>query len=229
MFELKPSGSKWNETVLYTFTGSSDGGQPAGSLVFDSGGSLYGTASSGGTSGSGVVFKLTPSGGSWTESVLYNFAGGSDGGNPQSGVIFDAAGNSYGTTQFGGLGGGTVFELSPSHGGWTENVLYTFCSVSQCADGSQPLAGLTFDSAGNLYGTTSNGGASSEGVVYKLTQSGSSWTETVLHSLSGSDGAQPHGGVILDQQGVVYGTAKYGGNTACDLGVGCGVVFEITP
>jgi uncharacterized repeat protein (TIGR03803 family) len=122
----------------------------------------------------GTVFELTPGSSGWTEGVLYSFQGGSDGLSPQAGLIFDAGGNLYGTTALGGIGSqGTVFELSPSGDGWTESVLYSFCSLPNCSDGLQPDSGLTLDPQGNLYGTTS-------GVVFELTPSEGTWMESVL-------------------------------------------------
>ncbi len=183
VFKLSPpsggSGS-WTETVLYTFTGGADGSYPQASLVPDSKGNLYGTASSGGdTSGTnctvfggcGVVFELSPpSGGKvpWTETVLYTFTGGDDGSLPYAGLIFDSLGHLYGTTIGGGSSDyGTVFELSPPSGGkgpWTETVLYPFTGV---IDGNNPFAALIFDSIGNLYGTAF-GGSRGSGVAFEL-------------------------------------------------------------
>ncbi len=144
----------WTETVLYRFLGGSDGSQPElGNLIFDQSGNIYGTTSGGGPHNAGTVFKLTYSSGGWTESILYSFAGGSDGANPWSGVTFDQAGNLYGTTESGGnyYGYGTVFELMPSGSGWTKKTLYSFQSRN---DGAYPYAGVSFDRSGNLYGTT---------------------------------------------------------------------------
>jgi uncharacterized repeat protein (TIGR03803 family) len=216
--------------VIYSFTGGVDGGGPyLGNPIFDAAGNLYDTASMGGQFGAGVVLKLTPgSGSSWTETVLYSFAGSTDGANPTGGVIFDAPGNLYGVTQFAGLmscnaglGCGTVFQLVPSIGNWTNNILHTFAF----SDGADPYAGLTFDSSGNLYGTTVSGGlAQSYGVVFKLSQASGIWTETLLYTFDQKHGETPYGGVIVSQTGIVYGTASFGG-----LGPlpGYGVVFSI--
>jgi uncharacterized repeat protein (TIGR03803 family) len=231
---LMPAGAVAGSAskVLYKFKGGNDGGHPIAGLVFDAAGSLYGTTAEGGgqtCDGSGpcgTVFELTPnSDGSWTEHVLYRFAGGSDGIGPEAGLTFDGAGNLYGTTVFGGGsancngGCGTVFELTPNpDGSWTESVLYRFCQVRKCADGYSPYAGLTLDGAGNLYGTTPYGGASGIGTVFKLTpNAGGSWTESVLHSFSGfpKDGDEPFSGVIFDKKGNLYGTA--------------GIVFKLKP
>jgi len=158
-----------SERVLYSFRGGSDGSSPQGALVADKAGNLYGTTAEGGSSncvsGCGIVFQLSPpatSGGSWTETVLYRFLGGTDGAAPGSDLIFDAAGNLYGTTMGGGdaSSDGTVFQLTPpAQGGpWTETVLYRFAGG---ADGKAPLSGLVFDKVGNLYGTTLFGGTTS--------------------------------------------------------------------
>ena len=251
IFELSPpsvGGGPWTETVLYTFTGGSDGGVPYAGLTFDSKGNLYGTTSHGGdTSGSncsgiggcGVVFELSPpsvGGGPWTETVLCTFTGGSDGGVPYAGLIFDAGGNLYGTTSGGGSSTyGVVFELSPPSGGsspWNETVLYAFTGVD---DGESPLASLIFDSKGNLYGIAF-GGKAGYGVAFELTPpSGGSgpWNEAVLYTFhSRSDGAYPYAGLIFDSKGNLYGTTSNGGDTSgsnCKATRGCGVVFELSP
>jgi uncharacterized repeat protein (TIGR03803 family) len=226
VFELRRFGKQWKRTAIHVFTGGPDGGKPCGtSLVRDSAGNLYGTTAIGGQFGWGVALELTPSsGGDWTETVLYNFTGGNDGGNPASGMIFDLAGNLYGTTSYGGLrscnqdgSSGTVFQLTSSMGEWILTTLHAFDN----SDGALPPGGLTLDSAGSLYGTTGHGGASDLGVAFKLSQSGGRWTESVLHSFN-ENGARPRGGLVLDQQGVVYGTTLEGGV------LGYGVVFTIT-
>src|ERR1019366_8743737 len=153
------------EKVLHSFSGGADGTYPYGGLIFDAAGNLYGTTTSGGTSNTGTGFELTPAaGGTWTEKVLHNFNnGGTDGTRPYARLTFDAAGNLYGTTYGGGAYNsyGTVFELTPAAGGtWTETVLWSF---GNSTDGSYPWAGLIFDGAGNLYGTTSGGGTYGHG------------------------------------------------------------------
>ena len=229
VFELTPNpDGSWKESVLYTFTGGNDGRKPYAGLIFDQAGNLYGTTSGAGTYGHGVVFKLTPkSDGSWTESVLYSFTGGNDGFAPFAGLIFDRAGNLYGTTFGGGIfncgggGCGVVFKLTPNaDGSWTESVLHSFLA----SDGTYPEAGLIFDAAGNLYGTTISGGADNGGTVFKLTpKSDGSWTESVLYSFTGgNDGRESRAGVIFDQAGSLYGTTQLGGS-------GVGVVFKLTP
>ena len=234
VFKLtRNSNGSWTETVLYGFTGGVDGHGPTGGLIFDGAGNLYGTTNGGGDYNNGVVFKLTPaSDGSWTESVLYSFPNvGPDGGDPQSSLIFDKAGNLYGTTldggspaPAGGFQGGTVFKLTPNpDGSWTESVLHDFCSLPNCADGSDPQAALIFDKAGNLYSTLWYGG------VFELSPaSDGTWTETLLYNFGGPLMA----GLISDKTGNLYGAALTGGNsTKCApfSPTGCGFVFKLTP
>ena len=224
VFELTPqAGGGWTETVLYSFGNGTDGQNPYAGLIFDKNGNLYGTTVGGGTYTYGTVFELTPqAGGGWTEKVLYSFGNGTDGHNP-GGLIMDAAGNLYGTTNRGGTyGAGTVFELTPqAGGGWTETVLYSFGNGT---DGADPLGGLIFDAAGDLYGTTSRGGTYGGGMVFELTpQAGGGWKEKVLHGFgNGPDGAGPLAGVIFDATGNLYGTTYEAGAYAQ------GTVFELT-
>jgi len=204
----------WTETVLYRFTGGSDGAEPIGDLVFDAAGNLYGTTIQGGLShgcgglGCGAVYKLTQSSGSWTESVLYEFRGATDGAFPNGGVIFDTAGNLYGTTCCGSShNAGTVFKLTSSGSGWTENILYTFQGLT---DGKEPVTGLMFDTSGNLYGSTIFGGTGLGGTVFELTPSGGSWTFSVLYSMRGIAG--PYGTLSMDAAGNLYGTTFQDGS-----------------
>ena len=228
VFELSPGANgSWTETVLFSFSGS-DGSQPFGGLSFDAKGNLYGTAWEGGNfsgncryGGCGVVFELSPgSNGNWTGKTIHIFDG-SDGSGPFSSVIFDAAGNLYGTTA--GLYSnylGTVFRLTPAgNGHWTETVLHTFGG----GGGTELYSGLTFDKAGNLYGTTWSGGAHFVGSAFKLTfQKSGKWTETVLHSFNGKDGSFAYAGMVFDTAGNLWGTtAGYGS----DLGS----IYELTP
>ena len=199
VFKIDTSG---NETVLYSFTGRADGRTPYAGLVRDQAGRLYGTTYNGGlrtamcTSGCGVVFEVNANG---QEKVLHYFTGGADGALPIGGLIRDEAGNLYGTTQMGGASGsGTVFKLDATG---VETVLYSFAGVP---DGQYPFAGLIRDSAGNLYGTTSNGGAIGFGTVFKLDAAGH---ETVLYSFTGgSDGGSPQAPLLRDKNGNLYGT-----------------------
>ena len=243
VFKLSPSeGGGWTETVLHNFGNGTEAGAayPAAGLIFDAAGNLYGTSVLGGTYYSsstegGTVFELTPTvGGVWKETVLHSFGSGTDGNAPVAGVILDAAGNLYGTTEFGGTnlcgipqnyGCGTVFKLTPNAvGGWTETVLHNFGNGT---DGWDVIVGLIMDAAGNLYGTTVEGGipTSNGGIVFELTPAADgSWTETVLHSFGGvPDGEHPFSLVIFDAAGNLYGTTGYGG--IYDWGTG----FELTP
>ncbi len=221
VFELSPTASgSWKETILYSFKGGiNDGANPQAGPVFDGEGNLIGTTVRGGLSakscnaGCGIVYKLAPpaNGGSWTETVLHEFSGTvTDGAAAYAGVVLDSAGNVYGATIAGGAkGSGVVYELSPASGGWQETVLYNFGGKP---DGASPYAALTFDDAGNLYGTTYEGGAQNAGTVYELTHSSGGWIEQILYSFKGgSDGDELFAGVILDQAGNLYGTTTEGG------------------
>jgi uncharacterized repeat protein (TIGR03803 family) len=210
--------------TLYKFTGGADGRWPAAGLIRDQAGNLYGTTLGGGAHSQGTAFELTPnSDGSWTESVLYSFCppakcdDGDDGAGPEAGLTFYAGGNLYGTTIAGGYCGlGTVYQLTPSNGGWAESVLYSYCG----SDGSGPYAGVTFDSGGNLYGTTLH-------TVYELTPSNGGWTESVLHTFCSlphcNDGDDAKSGLIFDPRGNLYGTTFIGGKD------NAGVVFKLAP
>ena len=224
VFELTPAGGgTWTEKVLLSFGNDVDGSNPQGELIFDGAGNLYATTKNGGgPNDAGTVFELTPgAGGTWTEKVLYSFSGGADGSDPFGALIFDGAGNLYGTTYQGGSSSvGTAFELTPAGGGtWTEHVLHNF---STGTDGSGPQAGLIFDAAGNLYGTTNGGGTYNHGTVFELMPAGGGgWTESVLHSFgSGTDGSGPYGSLIFDGAGNLYGTTYLGGS------YGGGTVFR---
>jgi uncharacterized repeat protein (TIGR03803 family) len=218
--------------ILHYFTRGAGGRGAISSLIFDAAGNLYGTTIAGGSGRNGTVFELTPNqNGSWTESVLYSFSGGDDGGNPYAGVIFDQSGNLYGTTYAGGADGdGTVFELTPDQGGgWTESVLYSFTG----SDGDAPVAGVIFDAVGNLYGTTTSGGAAGDGTVFELTPNqGGGWTESVLYSFKGgNDGSYPdRGSLVFDATGDLYGAAASGGKGGCNVfAAGCGAIYELIP
>jgi uncharacterized repeat protein (TIGR03803 family) len=212
VFKIDPTG---HETVLYSFTGSyGDGAGPSSALIMDSAGNLYGTTEAGGLSGIGTVFELDTTG---HETVLYSFEGTpGDAYLPVSGLIMDSAGNLYGTTYADGFDlPGMVYKLDTTG---HETVLYSFTDGS---DGGNPYAGLIIDNAGNLYGTTGNGGASDVGTVFELDTTGH---ETVLYSFTGgSDGGNPYAGLIMDNAGNLYGTTGYGGSA--DVGV----VFELSP
>jgi hypothetical protein len=234
VFRLTRTGQgRWKETILYSFTGGKDGGEPEAGVIFDSQGNLYGTAYEGGntscgtwTPGCGVVFELTPAPhGEWREKILHTFRG-ADGKNPAAALIMDSAGNLYGTTWDGGTGNcfsggcGVVFELTPTRSGrWKEKVLYRFTGGD---DGGEPAAGLVFDAQGDLYGTAEIGGLN-YGVVFELVGTQGKWRENVLHSFSGADGRYPLAGLIFGPSGSLYGTTLSGGNADG------GVAFEIRP
>ena len=213
VFEVSPAGAL---TVLYSFEGNTDGGAPMSNLIRDSSGNLYGTAEYAGRYGSGVVFMANSQG----EVPLYSFEDSQDGAYPVAGVVMDTSGNLYGTTPYAGgeYGDGTIFEVETSG---HETTLYNFDVYPSQAGGYQPYAGVIRDSSGNLYGTTSAGGASGQGVVYELSASGQ---ETVLHSFTGgNDGSEPSTPLLLDGTGKLYGTTQYGGQRAT------GVVFVLKP
>jgi uncharacterized repeat protein (TIGR03803 family) len=259
VYKLSPSttaDAAWTEEILHAFN-DPDGINPYGSLITDASGALYGTTSSGGSSGAGTIFKLTPpatASGEWSYTVLYNFSGGSDGGQPfpegaDGRLIMDASGALYGTTYLGGkfgnptpchVGCGTVFKLSPPTtvgGAWTYNVLYSFTGGS---DGGDPLVGVIMDASGALYGSTELGGNGSNcsgsfegtggcGVIFRLTPpvtASGAWTETVLYSFTGgTDGGTPFGSLFSDTSGALYGTTTEGG---IGSGVsGLGTVFKL--
>ncbi len=235
VFKLTPSGGGWTFSFVYSFSGGADGRDPVQGVIFDSAGNLYGTTRFG--TGNGSVFQLTPSGQSWTESTLYSFtAYGNDGGWPETGVIMDSAGNIYGTTPWLGYTNnpGTVYELTPSGGGWTYSLLYGF--PTGWDQGAGYVSQLLMDKDGNLYGTTSEQGLVASdcpfgcGTVFKLTRSNGGYTYSMLYEFTGgTDGGAPYSGVVLDAQGNLYGTTWLGGTgTNCDTS-GCGVVWEITP
>jgi uncharacterized repeat protein (TIGR03803 family) len=229
VFMLSPGSGGWTESVIHSFAGKfADGSGSQSGLLIDKTGNLYGA-----TLGHfGVIFELSPtSGGGWQEEVLYAFLGGNDGEVPNGPLVFDMAGNLYGTTQGGGSeGGGVAFELTPgSSGAWTETVIHDF-TVKTGDEPVLPLAGLAFDPAGNLYGTTYYGGGTSFcngrgcGTVFELTPgSGGQWTENVLHSFTaGSDGQNPMAAVTV-VKGKLYGTTMFGGIH------NLGIVFQVNP
>jgi len=221
VFKLTKSGGIWTPSVLYSFIGGlSDGSTPVySSLIADSSGKLYGTTLRGGTYSSGTVYNLTPSGTSWTESVLYSFEGGTPDGKSPNGLIFgtttQTSGILYGTTGTAGtFGAGTVFRL-PSSGGGLDSILYDFTGG---LDGSGPH-GVIADASGNFFGTTAGGGANGLGTVFELSAGGA---YSVLHSFNGTDGNDPEVGLMMDSSGNLYGTTTGGGTT------GWGTVFKLT-
>jgi uncharacterized repeat protein (TIGR03803 family) len=262
IFASNLSAAEWKEKVLYSFQGGNDGAVPAGGVVFDKQGNLYGattyTSSCPTTFECGTVFELSPhqqKDGAWTETTLHLFQGHNqnDGGSPEGGVILDANGNVYGTTAYGGsgpcillgtaVGCGTVYEMVPPKqkgGAWTEKVLYSFRGNK---DGQFPWGDLVFDAAGNLYGATQFGGGYGScdspyyqhcGTIFELIAprtKGGKWKEKVLYSFkNGKDGATPNGELVIDRKASIYGTTYSGGKQICTGGngpVGCGVVFEL--
>jgi uncharacterized repeat protein (TIGR03803 family) len=237
---LTPGASAQSKyKTLHEFTGGEDGGSPDSALILDSSGNLYGATAWGGTGGNcgglgcGTVFKLSLGSGGWTKSLLYDFDGANNGinGVGPGGLIFDRAGNLYGVAGGGTNQHGIVFELAPnSDGSWSENVLYSFCSLTNCADGADPSVGLVIDKAGNLYGITLYGGTDGDyGTVFELTKAGGIWTEKVLHSFqnNGTDGYSPAAGLFLDTLGNLYGTTMYGGRNR--YAFSGGTVFQLIP
>jgi uncharacterized repeat protein (TIGR03803 family) len=210
------------ENVLHSFTnGTGDGAYPGAGLITDSSGNFYGTTSGGGAHNYGTVFEVVNSSGSYSEKVLYSFAGyPGDGAGPQAALVMDSSGNLYGTTTTGGADNlGTVFELVNSSGTYSEKVLYAFTYPG----GAYPYGSLIIDGSGNLYGTTEYGGSVYGGTVFELVNSAGTYTEQVLYSFtnSGGDGGYPYGGVIVDGSGNLYGTTSQGGAN------GFGTVFEL--
>jgi uncharacterized repeat protein (TIGR03803 family) len=226
VFEASPkSGGGWACKQIYGFRGSpNDGANPAGGLVMDKLGNLYGTTGGGGTNGMGVAFELSPtSSGRWTEKIIANFEYGL---SPNAPLVFDNKGNLFGTTIDGGIeNNGTVFELTPEgNGSWSLQTIYSFTGKG---DASGPDASLTLDGSGNLYGTTYAGGANNLGTVFDLMPTSNGWTEKILYSFvnDGVDGTNPHAAVVFDALGNLYGTAENGGDSVD----GCGTVFELMP
>jgi uncharacterized repeat protein (TIGR03803 family) len=211
------------ETVLYSFAGGSDGADPQAGLVMDAQGNLYGTTHGGGASGNGTVFELlapTTKNGAWTEKVLYSFGNGPDGVQPVGRVVFDKAGNLYGTTSAGGtIGYGAVFQLQPGTP-WKEVILHNFQNGD---DGTVPYAGLVADSSGNFYGSATEGGSNGGGTIFELSPSGNGFTFTVLASVPGSGVSGTFRDVLVGPNGVIYAT------THCDGDNNAGSIFELVP
>src|SRR5437588_1172596 len=217
-----PSGG-WGLKVIHAFTGGSDGATGSAGRMILRNGHLYGAATSGGTFGSGVVFELTPRDGEWDFRTIYSFKGQVDGSFPYGALLFDASGNIFGTTYYGGANNiGAVYKLSRRPiAEWEEKVLYSF---RDGANGSNPISNLVFDSAGNLYGTTSEGGLGS-GIIFKLSPvSGGQWIETVVHRFRGPpDGAFAYNGMVVDRFGDFYGATVHGGDNDD------GSIYKFTP
>lgn len=216
------------ETVVYSLQGRPDGVEPFAGLTAGKHGLLYGVTAEGGAAGAGAVFQLTlpaDSGGAWTETVIYSFKIQPDCAGPEAGLVFDEAGNLYGTSATGANEAGCVFELIPPTqpgGSWTESVIYTFMSCAHCPHA--PL-GLTLGWHGSLYGTTEFGGTIADGAVFRLSKSSGTWVLDVIYSLGqdASDGKEPRAGLFADKAGNLYGTTNDGGDADC------GTVFELSP
>ena len=240
IFELSPGQNGWTETILHNFNAAATDGYGALSgLIFDRKGNLYGTTNSGGASGAGTVYELSPSNGSWTLTLLHSFSGETDGSNPAAGLVFDSAGNLYGTATTldqGQSQGGIVFELSPqSNDTWKETILHTFkvlnSSGQASGDGYGPQGSLIFDPSGNLYGTTTCGGTNlleagcGAGAIFELSPaSGATWQEQILYDFgtSTTDAITPASSLLLDASNAFYGTTTVGGAH------GTGTVFSFT-
>ena len=233
VFKLTPhANGKWTEAVLHNFQGGADGKYPYGGVTMDAKGNLYGTTVSGGNGGTcsgdgcGIIYKLTLSGNSWPESVLYSFTGGADGAGPGGGVVFDKKGNLYGTTPDGGdvngCGCGVIYQLAPTRsGGWKQKVIHTFTGGNDGSTGS--LGSLFIDKAGNVYGVAELGGAHAAGTAFKLSLVSGKWKMSILDEFTGTPHAGfPYGGLISDSTGSLYGTTYYGGAN------GLGSVFKLT-
>jgi hypothetical protein len=222
VFEVVNHGSYFTATTLFSFDGG-DGADPQAGLIADAAGDFFGTTAIGGTNGDGTVFELVNNGsGSYTPITLVNFDG-TDGANPQAGLIADAAGDLFGTTASGGTNGdGAVFELvNNGNGSYTPTTLLSFDGTN----GRDPQAGLIADAAGDLFGTTKLGGTSNDGTVFELVNNGNgSYTPITLVNFDGTDGANPLAGLIADAAGDLFGTTQIGGTGAGNAGT----VFEIT-
>lgn len=239
---------KWKLHTLYRFCKDgapcSEGSSPIGGVIADTAGNLYGTASDGNPQHGGVVFELSPGDHPhrWALKVLYSFCSVSDCADGQvpsstltyqgasTGQPYDGASALYGVTEDGGENGhGTVYQIAPNGSGWTETVLYSFCSKTNCTDGNLPYGALVLDDTGNIFGSTDVGGEQDRGVVFELSQSNGTWTEIVLHDFCSqeacTDGATP-GELTMDASGSLFGATYSGGanHKGC-----CGTIFKLVP
>lgn len=228
VWELSPSGGSWTHSVLYNFTGSTDGGEPYKGVTLDAQGNIYGTAVTGGSGscegGCGVAYKLTNSGGTWTQTVIHAFTGGDDGAGPGAGLTLDDKGNVYGMTPTGGADGlGTIFRLHPKQSGnWKLTVIHAFTGG---ADGTGGSAGRLVFRGRHLYGAATSGGLDGYGTAYQLTPTTSGeWGFKTIYTFPGQPNAGfPYGGLIFDASGNLYGTTYYDGAN----NLGC--VYELIP
>ncbi len=223
IFELMPQPKgKWMVTTVHEFVSGTDGCGPSGNLIFDEAGNIYGTTRVSGPNGYGTVYELTRGSGGWSLNVLFSFDG-SDGNNP-FGLVMDRSGNLYGLAGGGANYVGIAYELTPGSGGWNESVLYNFGSDEY--DASYPTGALILDRAGNLYGTSAHGGKYVYGTVFELERTSGGWEENLLWPFDGRDGGGPQAGVVFDHAGHLYGTTEGGGSNTCD-GDSCGVAFKL--
>ena len=228
VFQLSPTANGWVHTVLYSFTGGADGGEPYKGVTIDRQGNLYGTAVTGGSGscegGCGVAYKLTNSGGVWTQAVIHAFTGGDDGSGPGARVTLDPSGDVYGMTPTGGAYGlGTIYKIHQEHNGdWRFKVIHAFTGG---ADGATGSAGRMIFRHGRLFGAVTAGGTYGSGVVFKLTPTGrGNWDFRTIYSFRGQpDGSFPYGALLFDSLGNIYGTTYYGGAN------GIGAVYELSP
>jgi uncharacterized repeat protein (TIGR03803 family) len=238
VYQLSPPGQQggaWTQSVLHSFVHYAGGAEPAGAVIRDDAGNLYGTTVYGGQYGLGVAYELSPPGAgqtAWTQTVLHNFAGAGDGASPQAGLVLASNGTLYGTAYYqnGGGGCGSVFSLTPPAPGktaWTEATLYNFAGP---ADGCQPQSALIIGAGGVLYGTTTSGGAGKAGTLFSLTppaNGSNSWTEATVYSFpAASGGAGSWAGLLQDAAGALYVATAHGGGGACSGG--CGVMNKLT-
>jgi uncharacterized repeat protein (TIGR03803 family) len=224
VFELTPNGDgSFTYNVIYSFGTArpNDGVQPSGPLTIDAAGNVYGTTVYGGTYSYGTAYKLTPSAGTWTESILFNFSIDYGTAPDPNGVRFDGAGNLYGTTSYGGpYGLGTIYKLTPTVGIWNRTVLHNFTGGE---DGAYPFGGIVFGPGGVLYGAAAEGGIFGYGNVYEFSLVNGKWKQTILHQFTnGNDGSNPYVPLVINQLGNLYGAAYQGG------AYGFGTAFEIT-
>ncbi len=215
VYQLREDAGAWKFRVIHTFTGGDDGGGGSASrLLIDAAGNLFGVCTVGGANGFGTVFEMSQHQGQWQLTTLYAFKDSPDGALPYGGLVADKGGNFYGTTYYAGASDlGTVYQLTKINGVWTERVLYSFQGGS---DGGSPISTLVADAAGNLYGTTSEGGAAACGcgTIFKMSRDSSGkWTETVAYRFPGTP--QPgfaYNGLVADPSGIFYGATVHGGS-----------------